>query len=189
VIKLALPIILSAVLAGLLAASDPAPSSTAAKAPAKSAGKKSSGIQTKAAAKKPASTAVKKPASTTAKKSAARPSSAAAKKSAARTTKKTAARSSASSKKGGKKKQLPSWRTGQQQPAPERYRGIQEALIGRGYLEGPATGQWGPESVEALKKFQLDQNLKGDGKLDSLSLIALGLGPKRNANPQTRAQP
>jgi peptidoglycan hydrolase-like protein with peptidoglycan-binding domain len=62
-------------------------------------------------------------------------------------------------------------------------------LIGRGYLEGPATGEWGPQSVEALKKFQLDQNLKGDGKLDSLSLIALGLGPKRNASPQTRAQP
>ena len=77
----------------------------------------------------------------------------------------------------------------QPQPTPERYREIQQALIGRGYLEGPATGQWGPESVEALKKFQLGQNLKGDGKLDSLSLIALGLGPKRNAIPQTRAQP
>jgi peptidoglycan hydrolase-like protein with peptidoglycan-binding domain len=82
-----------------------------------------------------------------------------------------------------------SWRTSQQQPAPERYLGIQQALIGRGYLEGPATGEWGPQSVEALKKFQLDQNLKGDGKLDSLSLIALGLGPKRSAIPQTRAQP
>jgi len=161
VIKLALPIVLSAVLAGLLVASASAPSSTATKAPAKSAGKKSSGTRRNAAASKPTSRSTKKP----------------------------AARSSASSKKGGKKKSVPIWRTGQQQPAPERYRGIQQALIGRGYLEGPATGEWGPQSVEALKKFQLDQNLKGDGKLDSLSLIALGLGPKRNANPQTRAQP
>jgi hypothetical protein len=144
----------------MLAASAPAPGSTATKTPAQSAGRKSGGTQTKAAAKKPAST----------------------------TAKRQAARSSSSGKKGGKKP-APSWRTGQQQPASERYRGIQEALIGRGYLEGPATGEWGPQSVEALKKFQLEQNLKGNGKLDSLSLIALGLGPKRSANPQTRAQP
>jgi peptidoglycan hydrolase-like protein with peptidoglycan-binding domain len=93
-------------------------------------------------------------------------------------------RSSSSSKKSSKKKPVKSWRTGQQQPAPERYREIQQALIGRGHLPGPATGEWGPESVEALKKFQLQQNLKGDGKLDSLSLIALGLGPRRSALPQ-----
>jgi hypothetical protein len=36
--------------------------------------------------------------------------------------------------------------------------------------------------VEALKRFQTEQkieNLSGKGKLDSLTLIALGLGPKR----------
>ncbi|MEK7751047.1 MAG: peptidoglycan-binding domain-containing protein [Acidobacteriota bacterium] len=163
---------MSAVLAGVLAGSAPVPSSTSKKPAAR-----------------PSSAAAKKPATTAAKKAAARPSSAAAKKSAARTTKKLAARSSSSSKKGSKKKPVQSWRAGQQQPAPERYLGIQQALIGRGYLEGPATGEWGPQSVEALKKFQLDQNLKGDGKLDSLSLIALGLGPKRSAIPQAKAQP
>ncbi|MBI4873802.1 MAG: peptidoglycan-binding protein [Acidobacteria bacterium] len=103
--------------------------------------------------------------------------------------KKPAKRSSSSSRKSGKKKPAPSWRTSQQQPAPERYREIQQALIDRGYFQGSATGEWGPASVEALKKFQLDQNLKGGGKLDSLSLIALGLGPKRTANPQPRALP
>ena len=41
------------------------------------------------------------------------------------------------------------------------------------------TAQWGPESVDALKRFQADQNLMPDGKINSLSLIALGLGPKR----------
>ena len=37
--------------------------------------------------------------------------------------------------------------------------------------------------MEALKKFQTDQkieNLSGKGKLDSMTLIALGLGPKRD---------
>ena len=40
-------------------------------------------------------------------------------------------------------------------------------------------GAWASESVEALKRFQKDQNLDPDGKIGSLSLIALGLGPKR----------
>lgn len=68
----------------------------------------------------------------------------------------------------------------QQQPTPERYREIQQALIDRGYLRNEATGQWDSGSVEALNRFKQDQNLKADGKLDSLSLIALGLGPKRS---------
>jgi hypothetical protein len=33
--------------------------------------------------------------------------------------------------------------------------------------------------VGALKRFQEDQNIAADGKLGALSLIALGLGPKR----------
>jgi hypothetical protein len=39
-------------------------------------------------------------------------------------------------------------------------------------------GQWNDRSAAALKKFQTDQNLVASGKIDSLSLIALGLGPK-----------
>jgi peptidoglycan hydrolase-like protein with peptidoglycan-binding domain len=67
----------------------------------------------------------------------------------------------------------------QQQPTADRYREIQQALADRGYLKSEPNGIWGPESVEALKKFQEDQNLKPSGKLDPLSLISLGLGPKR----------
>lgn len=37
--------------------------------------------------------------------------------------------------------------------------------------------------MDALKRFQHDQNLIEDGKVGSLSLIALGLGPKRAAAP------
>lgn len=102
-----------------------------------------------------------------------------------RPTKRTTAR------KPVRRKAVAGWRLGQQQPTPERYREIQEALIARGYLEGPATGVWGPESVEALRKFQQDNQLDPTGKINSLSLIALGLGPKRDSaalNGQAKAE-
>lgn len=70
-------------------------------------------------------------------------------------------------------------RSYQQAPTPERYKEIQQALITKGYLQGEPTGQWGPDSVDALRRFQTDQNLTADGKIGALSLIALGLGPKR----------
>ncbi len=73
------------------------------------------------------------------------------------------------------------WRTRQLSPTPERYKEIQRALINKGYLSGPATGGWGPDSVAALRRFQKDQNLEPTGKLDSLTLISLGLGPKRES--------
>jgi peptidoglycan hydrolase-like protein with peptidoglycan-binding domain len=66
----------------------------------------------------------------------------------------------------------------QQHPSSERYTQIQQALVDRGYL-AEATGDWGPESVEALKKFQQEQRLPSDGKLGALSLRALGLGARR----------
>src|SRR3979411_1532307 len=70
-------------------------------------------------------------------------------------------------------------RSYQQTPTPERYKDIQQALISKGYFHGEPTGEWGQDSAEALKRFQAEQNLTPDGKLTSLSLIALGLGPKR----------
>ena len=70
-------------------------------------------------------------------------------------------------------------RSYQQAPTPERYKEIQQALAGKGYFQGEPNGTWGPDSVDALKRFQAEQNLTPDGKIGSLSLIALGLGPKR----------
>ena len=70
-------------------------------------------------------------------------------------------------------------RSSQVQPTSERYKEIQQALSEKGYFGGPADGNWGPESIDALKRFQHDQNLTEDGKINSLSIIALGLGPKR----------
>ncbi|MBZ5606782.1 MAG: peptidoglycan-binding protein [Acidobacteriia bacterium] len=70
-------------------------------------------------------------------------------------------------------------RSSQQVPTPERYQEIQQALASKGYFHGEPNGQWGPDSADALKRFQTDQNLTPDGKLGALSLIAMGLGPKR----------
>ena len=83
-----------------------------------------------------------------------------------------------------RKPAVASWRTTQKAPTPDRYKEIQQALASKGYLEsGKPTGVWDNSSVEALKKFQTDQNLEPSGKLDSLSLIGLGLGPKRDQQP------
>jgi len=70
------------------------------------------------------------------------------------------------------------WHPGQAAPTPERYKEIQEALAKKGYLHGEASGVWNEDSADALRRFQQDQNLQASGKLDSLSIIALGLGPK-----------
>jgi hypothetical protein len=70
------------------------------------------------------------------------------------------------------------WRPGQTAPTPDRYKEIQEALAKKGYLHGEADGVWNQDSADALRHFQQDQNLQASGKLDSLSIIALGLGPK-----------
>lgn len=144
------------------------------KSAATTARKKSSATASKrkpSPAKKPVTSAAKKRVTPGAKK----PATSAAKKRAP------AKKGAATSKKSRSKKRVPSWRTGQQAPTRERYQEIQEALVDKGYLQSPATGIWGPESVGALKKFQADQNLEPTGKLDSLSLITLGLGPRPEA--------
>lgn len=66
-------------------------------------------------------------------------------------------------------------------PTPERYRQIQEALAAKGYLQPQdVTGVWGASSVDAMKQFQAAQRIDSSGKINSMSLIALGLGPKRD---------
>ncbi len=71
------------------------------------------------------------------------------------------------------------WRNRQTAPTPERYREIQQALVDKGYLAaGEVTGSWSPASADAMRRFQADQKLDGGGKINSRSLIALGLGPK-----------
>lgn len=94
-----------------------------------------------------------------------------------------ARKSTSTSAKSGKKapvKRPTTWRNRQLAPSADRYREIQTALAGKGYLKSEdATGTWNASSADALKKFQSAQNLDASGKINALSLIALGLGPKR----------
>jgi hypothetical protein len=84
-------------------------------------------------------------------------------------------------KKGTRKTATTTWRNRQTAPTPDRYREIQSALAAKGYLKSEnASGQWDQSSIDAMKKFQADQNIEASGKLNSLSLIALGLGPKHD---------
>ena len=77
-------------------------------------------------------------------------------------------------------------------PDDDRYADIQRALTDRGYFKGDANGKWGDDSMDALRRFQEDQKFAdADGKINSLSLIGLGLGPKHgsilNVAPQAVA--
>jgi hypothetical protein len=75
------------------------------------------------------------------------------------------------------------WRNRQSAPTPDRYKEIQSALAAKGYLAPEqANGQWDQGSVEALRRFQADQKLDGSGKITSMSLIALGLGPTHESS-------
>jgi murein L,D-transpeptidase YcbB/YkuD len=73
----------------------------------------------------------------------------------------------------------PAYHPPQAQPTSDRYKEIQAALVQKGYLHSEPSGVWDAESIDAMKRFQKEQNLDADGKLSSLSLIGLGLGPKR----------
>jgi len=93
-------------------------------------------------------------------------------------------------KTSSKRRSATTWRNRQTAPTPDRYKEIQDALVSRGFLDGQnATGSWGASSVEALKRFQASQNIDANGKINSLSLIALGLGPKRETAAKPAAPP
>jgi peptidoglycan hydrolase-like protein with peptidoglycan-binding domain len=99
-----------------------------------------------------------------------------------RKTTKSGSKSAKSARKAPAKKPVAAWRTRQIAPTAERYRQIQQALAAKGFLRPEeATGVWGASSMEAMKQFQESQKIAASGKINSLSLIALGLGPKREA--------
>lgn len=80
----------------------------------------------------------------------------------------------------------PSYQT---HPTPERYKEIQQALADKGYFKGDVDGKWGDDSSDALKRFQSEHQLENDGKINSLSLIQLGLGPKHDGSAVTTVSP
>jgi peptidoglycan hydrolase-like protein with peptidoglycan-binding domain len=97
---------------------------------------------------------------------------------------------SASAHKKAPAKPAVTWRNRQLQPTQDRYKEIQTALASKGYLQPEhVTGTWDQNSTDAMKQFQSTQNLDTSGKINSLSLIALGLGPRHDAAPIQAAQP
>lgn len=138
------------------------------------------GSMLEAATKKPASTKKRAPARTTAKRTPTR------KATAARSTSGTK-RTAASRRARTSTRRVAASRARQRQQAPtsDRYREIQQALQTAGYLDGEPSGRWDDSSIAAMKRFQEQHAIPPTGKINALSLIALGLGPKRGPAPGT----
>ena len=93
-------------------------------------------------------------------------------------------RRSTAARRGAKPRSL-----AQTAPTPERYQEIQQAMVAKGYGPQAPNGVWGPEWSSALKRYQQDQKLEATGRLNSMSLITLGLGPKREPPAGVTAPP
>jgi hypothetical protein len=89
---------------------------------------------------------------------------------------------SRSGSKRSKKKSRSATPSYQLHPDPDRYRQIQQALADRGYFKGQVNGEWNDDSIDALKRFQTDQQLDADGKVNALTLKGLGLGAKHDGS-------
>jgi hypothetical protein len=129
-----------------------------------------------AAPKKPSTAPTKK----TTKSKTARKSSRLGKTA---TKKGSSSKASAKRGKGSRSKSAQTWRSRQLAPTPDRYKEIQSALAQRGYLKKDPSGVWDADSADAMRRFQQDQSLEATGKLNSLSLMALGLGAKHGDAP------
>jgi peptidoglycan hydrolase-like protein with peptidoglycan-binding domain len=64
----------------------------------------------------------------------------------------------------------------QKAPTPDRISEIQTALARGGYYQGSPNGKWDSNTVAAMQKFQSDNNLTANGKINASSLQKLGLG-------------
>ena len=53
---------------------------------------------------------------------------------------------------------------------------IQSALSRAGYYSGPVDGSLGPETRNALRRYQRDRGLTATGRIDRATINALGLG-------------
>jgi hypothetical protein len=101
----------------------------------------------------------------------------------------TAAKKKKSSKKHHASKREPT----QKAPTPQRISEIQSALARGGYYQGTPNGKWDSNTVAAMQKFQSENGLSSNGKIDATSLQKLGLGsgtagvdaPKPVAPPTT----
>jgi hypothetical protein len=59
---------------------------------------------------------------------------------------------------------------------PTLVRDVQQALNDKGYSAGPTDGQWGPNTEDAVRRFQQTSGLPQTGQLDGTTISALGVG-------------
>ena len=62
----------------------------------------------------------------------------------------------------------------------ERVTEIQNALIKAGYMEGPASGQYDDDTIQAMKQFQSANRLSGSGMPSASTLKKLGVAKRSN---------
>lgn len=155
----------------------------------KPAGKKATSTSRKTTAKRtPAkrsfarSAPAKKPA---AKRAPVRSSAASSKKKTSTAARRGTARRTVSSRRRSRSRHYT--RVGQQKPQPERILEIEQALAQQGFLPAPPDSVWDAHSTEAMRRFQAHNHITSDGKLNALSIIALGLGPKRGQSTPSLA--
>ena len=63
----------------------------------------------------------------------------------------------------------------------------QQALAAAGYHLGEPDGKPGPSTTAGLKKFQTDRHLPVTGKLDAITMAALGVGKSNDPNAPERS--
>lgn len=60
---------------------------------------------------------------------------------------------------------------------PDRIKEIQQALVGKGYLQDPPTGKWDATTRDAMRRYQAANGFKPTGLPEAKPLMKLGLGP------------
>jgi peptidoglycan hydrolase-like protein with peptidoglycan-binding domain len=73
---------------------------------------------------------------------------------------------------------------GQQQAqaqSPELVKQAQQALNDKGLNSGPVDGQWGPQTQQAVKAYQQQNQIQASGQLDRETLASLGIGQSASA--------
>lgn len=88
--------------------------------------------------------------------------------------KKSPSKSSSTSKKG--KKGRRHWEPIQKSPTTDRIQEIQTALAREGYYHGEPSKKWDSNTQDAMRHFQEDHGMSGNGRLDATTLQKLGLG-------------
>jgi peptidoglycan hydrolase-like protein with peptidoglycan-binding domain len=73
-----------------------------------------------------------------------------------------------------------------QAQSPELVKQAQQALNEKGLNPGPVDGQWGPQTQQAVKAYQQQNQIQATGQLDRETLASLGIGQSASAGGSSR---